>query len=118
MRTSLLRIIAAFTFMAHGAKLFAFPAVIAPNSLVVVAGILETFGGGLMLVGFLTRPVAFLSGEMAACSRSTCRRDSGRCRTTANSRLYCFLWLYVAAVGWVKSASIAGDADALSIFDG
>lgn len=71
---ALLRIMAALLFMAHGtAKLFGFP----PSGeeaaggggvtgLMLVAGILETFGGLLLLVGLFTRPVAFvLSGMMA-----------------------------------------------------
>ncbi len=71
---SVLRIVAAFLFMQVGtAKLFAFPAAIMPGggtapiaSLVGIAGILEVFGGGLLLLGLFTRPVAFiLSGEMA-----------------------------------------------------
>ena len=71
---SVLRIITAFLFMQVGtAKLFAFPAAVMPGggtaaawSLPWVAGMLETFGGALVLVGLWTRPVAFiLSGEMA-----------------------------------------------------
>ncbi len=67
-----LRIIAALLFIEHGTmKLFGFPAgehpmSIALFSLMGLAGVLETFGGLLVLVGFFTRPVAFLlSGEMA-----------------------------------------------------
>ncbi len=69
---SVLRIVTAFLFMQHGAqKLFGF---LAPEhaislqllSLIGLAGVLEFFGGLLLLLGLLTRPVAFiLSGEMA-----------------------------------------------------
>ncbi len=68
---SVLRIVTAFLFMQHGGqKLFGFPA---PSqaahpllSLIGVAGILEFFGGLLLLIGLFSRPVAFLlSGEMA-----------------------------------------------------
>src|SRR5256884_9892551 len=71
---SLLRIVAAFTFMQFGmAKLFAFPGAIMPGggtvplaSLLGLAGSLEAFRGALLLVGLFTRPVAFLlAGEMA-----------------------------------------------------
>src|SRR5688572_17050123 len=71
---SVLRIVAAFLFMQVGtAKLFAFPGAVMPDggtapiaSLPGIAGVLETFGGPLLLVGLFTRPVAFLlSGEMA-----------------------------------------------------
>ena len=69
---SLLRIAAALLFMQHGTmKLFGFPGSgqledLQLMSLVGVAGILEVFGGALLLVGLFTRPMAFiLSGEMA-----------------------------------------------------
>jgi putative oxidoreductase len=67
-----LRIVTALIFMEHGTqKLFGFPApppggLPAPFSLFWIGAVMETFGGLAMLVGFLTRPVAFLlSGEMA-----------------------------------------------------
>ena len=72
---SVLRVAAALVYMQHGSqKLFGFPPSGAPGpvaplvlvSLTGVAGILEFFGGMLLLVGLFTRPVAFiLSGEMA-----------------------------------------------------
>ncbi len=67
-----LRIVTALIFMLHGTqKLFGFPA--PPESgmppifsLFGIGGILELVGGLLILVGFFTRPVAFiLAGEMA-----------------------------------------------------
>jgi putative oxidoreductase len=66
---SLLRIMTGFLFMPHGAqKLFgalgAEPADLA--SLRGLAGVLEFFGGLLILIGLFTKPVAFvLSGMMA-----------------------------------------------------
>jgi len=69
---SVLRIVTALLFIAHGTqKLLGFPASQwGPTdlmSLMGVAGILEVFGGLAILVGFMTRPVAFvLSGLMAA----------------------------------------------------
>src|ERR1051326_6248013 len=69
---SVLRIVAAFVFLAHGSqKLFGVPAT-QPQpgahafTLFWFAGICEFFGGVLRLLGFLTRPVAFIiAGEMA-----------------------------------------------------
>jgi putative oxidoreductase len=66
---SILRIVLAFLFMQHGAeKLFGFGGghTVQLLSLAGLAGVLEFFGGLLVLLGLGTRPVAFiLSGEMA-----------------------------------------------------
>jgi putative oxidoreductase len=67
----LLRIAVAIVFIqAGGVKLFGWfggmPEGFALTPLLITAGILEVFGGALILLGLLTRPVAFiLSGEMA-----------------------------------------------------
>ena len=69
---SVLRIVAALIFMAHGTqKLFGFPASANPGpalfSLYGLAGVLEVVGGALLVLGLFTRPVAFiLSGLCAA----------------------------------------------------
>ena len=81
---SILRITAAFVYMVHGTqKLFGFPAPFPmPHlpPLFLAGGIIETFGGLLLLLGLFTRPVAFiLSGWLLLTSSSTHRRDSGRC---------------------------------------
>ena len=69
---SVLRIVSAYLLIQHGsAKLFGFPHVaffdnLQIVSLLGVAGILEFFGGILLLIGLFTRPVAFvLSGQLA-----------------------------------------------------
>ncbi len=67
---AVLRIIAALLFIEHGTmKLFGFPAAMGEGALpplMLVAGILEVFGGALIAIGLFTRPVAFiLSGQMA-----------------------------------------------------
>ena len=69
---SVLRIVGAFLFMAHGTqKLFVWPTsepghAVSLFSLMGLAGVLETFGGLLLLLGLFTRPVAFVAaGEMA-----------------------------------------------------
>ena len=72
---SILRIVAALILMQHGSqKLFQFPPSGAPGpvaplvlmSQTGLAGVLEFFGGMMLLLGLFTRPVAFiLSGEMA-----------------------------------------------------
>ena len=66
----LLRIVAGLLFMQHGVqKLFGWLEGHGPVelfSLMGLAGILETFGGLLIVIGLFTRPVAFvLAGQMA-----------------------------------------------------
>lgn len=69
---SILRIVSAFLFIAHGAqKLFGFlapPGAAGPAmfSQIWIGGVIEFVGGLLLLLGLFTRPVAFiLSGTMA-----------------------------------------------------
>jgi len=118
---SLLRIVAAFTFMQFGmAKLFAFPGAIMPGggtvpvaSLLGLAGSLEAFGGGLLLLGLFTRPVAFLlAGEMAVAY--FIGHGSHGFWTVLNQGtpavIYCFVWLYLSAAGggpWSLDARLA-----------
>jgi len=107
---SVLRIVAAFMFMLAGTmKLFAFPAGVPPNGGIVplisqlgIGAILEVFGGGLLLVGLFTRPVAFLlAGEMAVAyfqfhfPQSFWPIMNGG----VGAVLYCFVWLYFSAAG-------------------
>ncbi len=67
----LVRISAAIVFIqAGGVKLFGWfggmPPGVPLNALLITAGVLEVVGGILILLGFFTRPTAFiLSGEMA-----------------------------------------------------
>jgi Predicted membrane protein len=66
---AVLRIVTALLFFEHGTqKLFGLPVPFPMelNALMIVAGVLEVAGGLLILIGFLTRPVAFvLCGMMA-----------------------------------------------------
>jgi putative oxidoreductase len=106
---SLLRIVAASLFMLAGtSKLFAFPvpmpggATARALSQIWVAGVLEVFGGGLLLLGLFTRPVAFLlAGEMAVAYFQV--HSPKGFWPTANGGvaavLYCFIWLYFSAAG-------------------
>ena len=113
---SVLRMVAAFLFLWHGSqKLFGFPGGTAQPlvSLMGLAGILELFGGLLMLVGFLTRPVAFLlSGQMAV-AYFTAHAPRGFWPIQNGGELaalYCFVWLYFWAQGpgpWSVDASRA-----------
>lgn len=107
---AVLRIVAAFMFMTSGTmKLFAFPAGIPPAGGTVplasqlgVGALLELVGGGLMLVGLFTRPVAFvLSGEMAVAYFQFHFRQGFWPVVNGGvpAALYCFVWLYFSAAG-------------------
>ncbi len=107
---SLCRIMVGFTFSLHGwQKFFGWiggQRVEDITSMLGMAGVLETFGGLLIILGLVTKPVAFiLSGEMAV----------GYFRTHApmglwpimspggnNGELavfYCFFYLWLSAAG-------------------
>jgi putative oxidoreductase len=125
---SVLRIVAAFMFVLFGTmKLFAFPAGIPPHGGTVplmsqagLGAVLETFGGGLLLLGLFTRPVAFLlAGEMAVAYFQYAFPQGfwPVLNQGVPSALYCFVWLYVSAAGagpWsldalrVRTAHLAG----------
>lgn len=106
---SLLRIVAAFTFMLAGtSKLFSFPVGMpAGNTAPVmsqtwIGGVLETFGGGLVLIGLFTRPVAFILSGMMAVAYFQFHAPNGFWPTVNGgvaAALYCFVWLYFSAAG-------------------
>ena len=107
---SVLRIVAAFMFVLAGtSKLFAFPVGMPPNGATAtfgtqiwIGGVLETFGGELLLVGLFTRPVAFLlAGEMAVAYFQFHAPNSfwPTVNGGVSAVLYCFLWLYFSAAG-------------------
>jgi putative oxidoreductase len=105
---SVLRIVAAFSFMTHGTqKLFAIPVAepreaVSLVSLAGLAGVLETFGGLLLLIGLFTRPVAFLlSGEIAVAYflRHAPLGFWPIVNRGEVAALFCFVWLYLAAAG-------------------
>lgn len=104
---SILRIMSALLFMAHGTqKLLGFPARSGPApdllSLGGVAGMLEVFGGALLVIGLFTRPVAFvLSGLMAfAYFIAHAPRDFFPVLNGGDAAvLYCFVFLYFVASG-------------------
>jgi putative oxidoreductase len=104
---SVLRIVAAFLFMAHGMqKWFGFPAPfpfpITLWSLPGIAGVMEIVGGALLLLGLFSRPVAFLlSGEMAfAYFIAHAPKNFWPILNGGESAvLFCFVFLYIAAAG-------------------
>ncbi len=107
---SVLRLVAAFLFLQFGtAKLFAFPGPLLPGggtaplgSLAGVAGVIESIGGALLLVGLFTRPVAFIvAGEMAvAYFHGHAWRGFWPVLNGGHPAvLFCFVWLYFSAAG-------------------
>lgn len=105
---SVTRFVAGFLFMAHGAqKLFDFPAPSshgAPQlfSLVGLAGVLEFFGGGLVLVGLFTRPVSFLLCGFMAVAYFMAHAPQGFWPLLNQGEmavLYCFVFLYLWFAG-------------------
>ena len=111
----LLRIVTSLLFIEHGTqKFFNFPPTdmeMNLGGLMLVAAILETFGGLLMLVGFLTRPVAFvLSGFMAAAYWMAHAPQSFYPVNNMGDAaiLYCFVFLFFVFAGagaWSVDAS-------------
>lgn len=67
-----------------------------------VAGIIETFGATLIMLGLFTRPVAFLlSGQMAyAYFRTHAPRGFAPIENGGiDAVLFCFFWLWLASAG-------------------
>jgi putative oxidoreductase len=105
---SVLRVATAVLFIEHGSqKLFGIPAAQrAPHfsllSLMGVAGVLEFFGGLLILLGLCTRPVAFiLAGEMAT-AYLVAHAPQGFWPLLNRGELavlYCFVFVYLAVAG-------------------
>jgi putative oxidoreductase len=110
---SLLRIVAALSFMTHGTqKLFGWPGHVMGGGVVGggvalfsqfgAAGVLETAGGLLLLIGLFSRPVAFvLAGEMAwAYFQAHFPRAFWPVLSGGEpAALYAFIWLFFAAAG-------------------
>jgi putative oxidoreductase len=105
---SVLRIVAAFVYVAHGTqKLFGVPghpfhAPVFALSMLSAAGVIETIGGTCMLLGLFTRPVAFiLSGQMAiAYFTQHAPRGSWPINNGGElAVLFSFLWLFFCVAG-------------------
>lgn len=103
---SVLRVIAGFLLIWHGSqKLFNFPASAnggGATGLMMFAGILELFGGLLFLIGFLTRPVAFILCGLLAVAYFTAHAPGGFLPLVNKGELavlYCFVFLYFTFAG-------------------
>ena len=106
---ALLRIVTGYMFLLHGTSKFfgfpqPFPMQVQLFTLIGVAGVLELVGGTLVLIGLLTRPVAFiLSGEMAvAYFMGHASKGSPLFPMINGGELaveWCFVFLFLAVAG-------------------
>lgn len=107
---ALLRIVAAFLFVQHGAaKLLHVPHVamfdqLSLLSLIGLAGAIELVGSLLLLIGLFVRPAAFImSGEMAVAyfmaHASQGHLLSPMLNQGESAVLYCFIFLFLSAAG-------------------
>ncbi len=107
---AVLRIVTAYLLIPHGtAKLFGAPHQamfdgLQLMSLIGLAGILEVGGGVLLLVGLFTRPVAFVLCGFMAVAYFMGHASQGNVLLPMLNKgelavLYCFIFLYFAAVG-------------------
>ena len=112
---SILRIAAALMIMQHGSqKLFGFPAAPAPAgappaqeafsliSKAGIAGVLELFGGFLLLLGLFTRPVALILSGLLAVAYFMAHAPQGFWPVLNKGELaalYSYVFLYLAVAG-------------------
>ena len=102
---ALLRIITGFLFLWHGTqKLLSFPAEFPYplNPMLYGAGAIEIVGGALVMIGFFTRPAAFIcSGTMAVAYWMA--HGSNDLFPILNGGelaiMFCFSFLFIAATG-------------------
>ena len=106
----LLRMVFGYTFMLHGmAKLFGVPHVAMFDglqlfSLMGLAGVLELVGGVLLILGWFTRPVAFILSGLMAVAYSMAHASMNDFWLPLLNKgeaavLYSFAFLYLAVAG-------------------
>jgi putative oxidoreductase len=105
---SLLRIAAGFLFVEHGAqKLFGLLGGMGGMHLAFpdrlwFAGVIEFFGGLLILIGLFTRAAAFISAGEMAYAYFTAHAPHGFWPVVNHGEpavLYCFIFLYLVTAG-------------------
>lgn len=106
---ALLRITASLMFINAGTvKLFGFPDPMPPGnaapifSQTWIGGVLEVFGGALLLIGLFTRPLAFVMSGMMAVAYFQFHYPMGFFPSKnmgVPAALYCFVWLYFSSAG-------------------
>ncbi|HWW59159.1 MAG TPA: DoxX family protein [Sphingopyxis sp.] len=102
---ALLRIVAGLLFLAHGVqKFFNFPAAFPMplNPMLYAAGTIELVAGGLIVIGLLTRPAAFIASGMAAVGYWVAHGSKDLYPIVNGGEtiiLYCFIFLFIATRG-------------------
>ena len=107
---AVLRIVTGYLLIPHGtAKLFGAPHQAMFDGLQLVslmglAGVLEVFGGVLLLIGLFTRPVAFVLCGFMAVAYFLAHGSQGNVLVPMLNQgelavLYCFVFLYFAFAG-------------------
>lgn len=103
---AILRIMTGLMFMMHGtAKLFGWPGGRAPvdvGSRAGIAGLIETVGGVLLVIGLLTSVVAFICSGLMAFAYFLSHAPGGFLPLVNKGELavvYCFLFLFMSAYG-------------------
>lgn len=109
---SVLRIVAGLLFLQHGLmKMLAFPGPfmrpVVTGELIWFAALIEIVGGILLIVGFLTRPAAFVCSGMMAVAYFLGHAFSPTSKSAIYpilnggnlAVLYCFVFLYISAAG-------------------
>jgi putative oxidoreductase len=127
---SILRIVTGLIFLAHGTQKFlGFPvgdmagAGWALDNLGAVAGIIELITGGLLVLGLLTRPAAFVaSGTMAVAYWYAHAPQNFFPVNNAGDAaiLYCFVFLYLVFAGagpWSIDAALRRRAEPPRVAD-
>jgi putative oxidoreductase len=116
---ALLRIMSALLLIPHGTqKLFGFPSEFPYplNGLLTVAAVLEVAGGLLLLVGFLSRPVAFVLSGFAAAAYFIGHASQGFYPINNGGDLailfsFVYLYLFVAGPGaWSVDGALGRDS--------
>ena len=104
---SALRIMSGLLLLQHGTtKYLSFPETqmsgASPASMGGAAGLIELVGGVLLVIGLLTRPVAFLTSGMLAVAYFYAHAPSNFFPILNGGELaalYCFVFLYISAAG-------------------
>ena len=113
---ALMRIVAGFLFLWHGAqKLFGFPSAMpgdVPAFIIYIAGPIELIGGVLIMIGLFTRWSAFLASGLMAAAYWIGHGTKALLPILNNGELaalYCFVFLFIATQGggiWSMDALI------------